>query len=81
MQYIEAIRRDLSKTDTNKTPIDNSFIKKIDSYESPYLNSIEPIDPEEEEMNERAKEFLEINLKFKAYSSLIANTLVLQKAK
>ncbi len=58
IQYIEAIRRDLNKTEKqslNKTPIDQSFIKKIDSYESPYLNSVEPMDSEEEEMNDRAK--------------------------
>lgn len=32
-------------------------------------------------MNERAQEYLKICLKFKAFSSLVANTLAFQKAK
>jgi hypothetical protein len=86
-RYIEAIKRDLAKTGKvePKSPIDQSFIKNIDCYESsPYLLSqtdLEPFDPEEQEMSQRAMEFLEINLKLKAFESLIANTMVLLKAK
>lgn len=86
-QYLEAIRRDLGRTTKNslvKSPIDQSFIKNIDCYESPYLLShpdLLAVDPEEQRMNERAYGFLRYNLLFKSFSSILANTLVLQKAK
>ena len=67
-----------------KTPIDQSFIKNINSSESPYIYSKlqqECSDPIEEQMIARANTFYQFNLQLKVISSLQANSYVFIKAK
>lgn len=67
-----------------KTPIDQSFIKNINSSESPYIYSKlqqECGDPIEEQMIARANTFYQFNLQLKVLSSLQANSYVFIKAK